>query len=140
MGKEFIFFVILFSFSCSGKKNLTTSILPVEQMMIRIAAIEIEPHHLQEYLNILQVEATASVKLESGVLAIYPMYEKENPTSIKIVEIYANELAYQAHLKTPHFLHYKTSTKKMVKSLELIDMVAIDHASMSQIFKKMASE
>ena len=132
-----IFFVILSGSACSNQGNPTKSTLPTEQMMIRIAALEIDANHIPEYLEILKEEAAESVKLESGVIAIYPMYEKETPTSITIIEIYANEAAYQSHLKTPHFLHYKTSTKNMVKSLKLIDMEAIDHESMFQIFKKL---
>jgi len=137
MVRWLIFFVILFGGSCSNQGNPTKSRLPIEQMMIRIAALEIDANHIPEYLEILKEEAAESIKLETGVIAIYPMYEKENPTSITIVEIYANEAAYQSHLKTPHFLHHKTSTKNMVKSLKLIDMEAIDHESMFQIFKKL---
>ncbi len=29
--------------------------------------------------------------------------------------------AYEAHIKSPHFLKYKTSTEKMVRSLRLVD-------------------
>ncbi|WP_371610989.1 putative quinol monooxygenase [Flavobacterium sp. ACN2] len=50
------------------------------------------------------------------------MFQKEHPNQIKILEIYANNEAYQSHLKTPHFLLYKTSTLKMVKSLKLNDL------------------
>jgi 4-carboxymuconolactone decarboxylase len=39
---------------------------------------------------------------------------------IFILEIYANQEAYKAHLETPHFKKYKATTKEMVKSLELI--------------------
>jgi quinol monooxygenase YgiN len=53
------------------------------------------------------------------------MAEKENPTHITLVEIYADEAAYQAHLQAPHFLKYKTATKEMVKSLELVPMVPL---------------
>jgi quinol monooxygenase YgiN len=49
------------------------------------------------------------------------MAEKANPTRITILEIYASQEAYQSHLKTPHFLAYKTGTLRMVKSLELVD-------------------
>ena len=59
-----------------------------------------------------------------------------NPTEIRLLEIYANEEAYQSHLKTPHFLHYKNMTLKMVKSSELIDMEAIDKEMMPNIFTK----
>ena len=64
------------------------------------------------------------------------MYQKENPTEIKILEIYADKEAYESHLETPHFKHYKTSTLKMVNSLKLIDMNAIDGDSMPMIFEK----
>ena len=105
-------------------------------MMIRIAEIGIKPEYLDEYLSILKEESKASVELESGVISIYPMYQKENPTEIKILEIYADKEAYESHLETPHFKHYKTTTLKMVNSLKLIDMNAIDGESMSIIFEK----
>lgn len=104
--------------------------------MIRISEIEIEPEYLNEYLEILKEEAKASVELEPGVISIYPMSQKENPTEIRILEIYADKKAYEAHLETPHFKHYKTTTLKMVKSLKLIDMNAIDGQTMPIIFKK----
>ena len=107
-----------------------------KDMMIRISEIEIDSSYLQEYNNILQEESRASVKLEPGVIAIYPMCQKENPTQIRILEIYANRKAYESHLKTTHFQKYKTSTLKMVKSLKLIDMNNIDSKTMVEIFRK----
>ena len=56
---------------------------------------------------------------------------------IRILEIYANREAYEAHLKTPHFQKYKTSTLKMVKSLKLVDMNTIDSETMVDIFRKL---
>lgn len=105
-------------------------------MMVRISEIEIIPEFLEEYNSILKEEASASAKFEKGVIAIFPMYQKENSTQIRIVEIYANKEAYQFHLQTPHFLKYKTSTLKMVKSLKLIDMESLDKEMMSEIFEK----
>ena len=66
-------------------------------MFIRIAEIEILPEYLKEYNAILKEEAAASVKAEPGVIAIFPMYLQENPNQIRILEIYANKAAYQAH-------------------------------------------
>ena len=108
-----------------------------KDMMIRISEIEIDSNYLKEYNAILQEESRASVQLEAGVIAIYPLYQKENPTQIRILEIYANREAYEAHLKTPHFQKYKTSTLKMVKSLKLVDMNNIDSPTMAEIFRKM---
>ncbi len=108
-----------------------------EEQMVRIAEIEIDSAYLKEYKAILEEEAAASVKLESGVIAIFPMYQKENPTRIRILEIYASKAAYEQHLKTPHFQKYKTTTLKMVKSLNLVGMEVIDVAIMPLMFRKL---
>jgi quinol monooxygenase YgiN len=108
-----------------------------KDMLIRISEIEIVPGRLDEYKAILKEESAASVKLEPGVIAIFPMFEKENPTHIRILEIYASREAYESHLKTPHFQKYKTTTLQMVKSLKLVDMEAIDAETMTEVFQKM---
>lgn len=107
--------------------------------MIRIAELKIIPQYLTEYKTILQEEAAAAIAKEPGVVAIFPMAEAEHPTKIRILEIYANKAAYEAHLKTPHFLHYKTTTTKMVASLKLVEMECLDAATMAELFKKMPS-
>ncbi len=71
------------------------------------------------YYNPEEIEA--SVRLEPGVLTLYAVAEKDNPTHITILEIYADTNAYKAHLQTPHFIKYKTGTQEMVKSLELVE-------------------
>ncbi|WP_237738972.1 putative quinol monooxygenase [Galbibacter marinus] len=131
------FFIMpLFLLINSGDNN-TDIITQEKDMMIRIAAIEVYPEYIESYKEILNEEATASVKIEPGVIAIFPMYEKQNPTQIRILEIYANKEAYEAHLQTPHFIKYKTSTQKMVKSLKLIDMDALDSTTMKAVFYKL---
>jgi len=104
--------------------------------MIRISEIQIHPEYLQQYKSILKEEAGDSVRLEPGVVAIFPMYQEANPNEVRILEIYASREGYEAHLKTPHFQKYKTTTLKMVKLLKLVDMEAIDAETMSSIFKK----
>jgi alkylhydroperoxidase/carboxymuconolactone decarboxylase family protein YurZ/quinol monooxygenase YgiN len=120
------------------RKLLAIKEIPVikQDMMVRISEIDIVQEFLDEYKEILRIEASASVKKEPGVIAIFPMYQKENPTQVRIVEIYADQQSYQHHLKTPHFQHYKSSTLKMVKSLKLIDMNGVDPETMPVIFDK----
>lgn len=126
---KYLFPFLIFAFNNVSAQTKDT--------MIRISEIEIDSNYLKEYNAILQEESRASVQLEAGVIAIYPLYQKENPTQIRILEIYANREAYEAHLKTPHFQKYKTSTLKMVKSLKLVDMNNIDSPTMAEIFRKM---
>ena len=51
--------------------------------------------------------------------------------------MYADRQAYEAHLKTPHFQKYKSTTLHMVKSLKLVDMQTLDAATMTRMFNKM---
>ena len=124
-----IVLVVLLSHSSASAQN--------NNMMIRLSEIEIDSNYLEAYTQILKEESRASVKLEPGVISIYPMYQKENPTQVRILEIYASREAYELHLKTSHFQQYKTTTLKMVKSLKLIDMEAIDAETMPKIFRKL---
>ena len=119
-----------------GMLLFSATVANAQTMMVRISEIEILPEYLTEYNAILKEEAAASVEKEKGVVAIFPMSIKKEPNQIRIVEIYADSAAYRAHLKTPHFQHYKTATLKMVKDLKLIDMDALDPKTMSAMFKK----
>src|SRR5689334_4328637 len=89
--------------------------------MVRLAKLVIDPSQLETYNQFLKEEIETSVRVEPGVLTLYAVAEKNNPTHITILEIYADSSAYQAHIKTPHFLKYKNGTTDMVKSLELVD-------------------
>lgn len=108
-----------------------------KEMIIRLSEIGGDSNYLNEYNELFRVEAEASVRLEPGVISIFPMYQKENPGQVRILEIYASKEAYESRLKTPHFLKYKTTTLKMVKSLKLIDMSVIDEETMRKIFSKL---
>jgi quinol monooxygenase YgiN len=72
-------------------------------LVIRIAKLKIDSTQLREYNAALTEEIEASVRVEPGVLSLYAVAEKDNPTSITIFEIYANADAFNLHLETPHF-------------------------------------
>ncbi len=119
--------------SCQTNNRVTVS----KEMIVRLSEIEIVPEYLNEYLAILKEESAASVKVEPGVISIFPMFQKNNSTEIRILEIYASKEAYEMHIKSPHFKHYKTATAKMVKELKLVDMGTLNVGDMPSIFKKM---
>ena len=130
---SFLFLMLLFV-------SYQTASAQQKEMMVRLSEIEIDPVYLDQYKAILAEESAASVKLEPGAVAIFPMYQKESPTSVRILEMYASRAAYEQHLKTPHFQKYKTTTLNMVKSLKLVDMEALDAAMMPAIFKKLTDD
>ncbi|GAB3942450.1 antibiotic biosynthesis monooxygenase [Spirosoma harenae] len=90
--------------------------------MVRIAKIVVDPAQLEAYKALAKEEIEASIRLEPGVLTLYAVAEKDNPTHFTILEIYTDANAYKAHIQTPHFLKYKNGTKDMVKSLELVSV------------------
>ena len=89
--------------------------------IVRIAEIEIDPDRLDDYKALLAEEIEASVRLEAGVLSLLAVSIRGMPAHIRILEIYADRQAYEAHLTTPHFLKYKTLTAGMVRSLRLVE-------------------
>jgi quinol monooxygenase YgiN len=95
------------------------------QRVVRMAKIQVDSAQLNDYKAMLTQEIETSVRVEPGVLTLYAVYEKDQPTHVTIFEIYADEPAYEAHLKTAHFKKYKSGTQGMVMGLELINVVPI---------------
>jgi quinol monooxygenase YgiN len=96
-----------------------------KKQMVRLAKLVIDSTQLDAYKALLKEEIEASVQREPGVLTLYAVEEKNNPTNITILEIYADSAAYKSHIQTPHFIKYKEGTKDMVKSLELVETVPL---------------
>ena len=94
----------------------------MDDKIVRIAELEIDPNQLDAYRRLLAEEIEASVEKEPGVLMLHAVAEKDGPERIRILEVYASRQDYEAHLQTPHFLKYKTGTSGMVRSLRLVDV------------------
>ena len=90
------------------------------QQHIQIAAIEVDPAQLERYKAAVQEQIEAAIRLEPGVLVLYSVSNKDNPARVTVLEIYRDRDAYLAHLQAPHFLKYKATVEKMVKSLKLV--------------------
>jgi len=116
----FFFIGIMVVSTLSFKEGLAQ-----ENQLVRLAKLVVDPVQLQNYRVQLKEEIEASVRIEPGVLTLYAVSDKENPTHFTILEIYADKEAYQSHVKTPHFLKYKNGTKNMVTSLELTETVPL---------------
>jgi quinol monooxygenase YgiN len=107
----------IFSFNRTAAQN--------NSLVVRIAKLRIDSTQLENYRAALKEHAETAVRAEPGVLTLYAVYEKDNPTHVTVFEIYASEEAYKSHLETAHFKKYKSTVKDMVKSLELIPCAPI---------------
>ena len=97
-------------------------LVPAENNLVRLSKIIVDPAQLDAYNVFLKEEIEASMRLEPGVLTLYATYEKDAPHHVTILEIYADSVAYESHLKTPHFQKYKQGTIEMVQELKLVDV------------------
>ena len=141
MTNKFLFFFLLaaVTFAACNKpegKMTNDQLQMTNDLITRIAEIEVNDGYLEEYLAAAHNVGTKSVESEEGVICIFPMQVKDSPNTIRILEIYRNEEAYQAHLQTPHFLEYKQGTLHMVKSLQLVATEPLAPEAMPLIFKK----
>ena len=93
----------------------------MEQPLVRIAELEIDPGQVPAYRDALKEEIATSIRVEPGVLSLYAVSVKDQPSQVRIFETYKDQAAYESHLQTPHFKKYKAETQNMVKSLRLIE-------------------
>ncbi|HSI64650.1 MAG TPA: putative quinol monooxygenase [Candidatus Saccharimonadia bacterium] len=97
----------------------------MDQRVIRVARLQIHAGQLEAYKAALKEEIETSVRVEPGVLSLYAVSHKDQPTHVTVFEIYASQAAYEAHLQAPHFKKYKTTTQSMIQSLELAETTPI---------------
>jgi quinol monooxygenase YgiN len=96
-----------------------------DERYVQMAEIEVDPVQLDAYRAAVQEQIDAAIRKEPGVLVLYAVSEKDNPTNVKVFEIYRNRAAYEAHLASDHFKKYKATVEKMVRSLKLIQTTPI---------------
>jgi quinol monooxygenase YgiN len=92
-----------------------------QQPLVRIAELDIDPSQVSAYRAALKEEIATSIRLEPGVLTLYAVSVKDQPSQVRIFETYKDQASYESHLQTPHFKKYKAETQGMVKSLKLIE-------------------
>lgn len=96
-----------------------------EDLYIRLIKIELDSNAVENFNELAKTVMSPGIKKEPGVLVMYAVAEKDNPTRVSILEVYKDLDAYNIHLETPHFLKYKEASAKLVKSLARIDVNAI---------------
>ena len=123
--KSLTVFVTLFMLTSSfGNKTMAQD----KNQIVRLAKIKVDPLQLEQYNAALKEQMTTAIRVEPGVLTYYAVADKSDPSSITILEIYADTAAYNSHIATLHFIKYKEAVKNMVKSLELVDVTLIGSA------------
>jgi quinol monooxygenase YgiN len=105
--------------ACFTSMHRSSSAAPPQRPVVRLAELQIEPARLEQYLAFLREEVETSIRVEPGVLTLYAVQSKRDPTQVRLFEMYADSSAYDSHIASAHFRKYKVGTQAMVKSLVL---------------------
>ncbi|MGO7969051.1 putative quinol monooxygenase, partial [Rhizobium ruizarguesonis] len=63
--------------------------------IVRMAELEIDPDTLETYRALLTEEIEASGALEDGVHSLSAVSIRDNPNRIRVIEVYADQEAYE---------------------------------------------
>ncbi len=99
-----------------GDKKVQQTPATINNLVI----VDVKPEHAQAFRAIVVPEMEQSLKVESGVWAMYAATGKTNPNRWYFYEIYADKTAYEQHRQTPHFQDYLKRTADMLQGKESI--------------------
>ena len=112
--------------STSKDSNMCEKLPMQTDGIVRLSKIQVNPDYLDEYIRYAVEVGTTSLETEPGVLTMYAVADKENPSNITILETYASQEAYKSHIASEHFQKYKQGTIHMVDSLLLDDVIPLN--------------
>jgi autoinducer 2-degrading protein len=81
-----------------------------------VVEFHIRPAHIQAFHQAIVANARLSVENEEGCHQFDVCRDQANPSLFYLYEIYDDEAAFHAHLKTAHFLSMNTLTNPWVDS------------------------
>lgn len=93
--------------------------------VVRLAELRIDPAQLDGFAAAARAHVDATLRLEPGVVAFHAAAEIDHKDRVRVIEIYSDEPAYQAHLQSPHFKQFRLATQGMTLARELHDTVPV---------------
>jgi quinol monooxygenase YgiN len=92
---------------------------------------ELEDGARERFLSLVRANAAASVRDEPGCVrfdVLTPRGQAEGPDRVFLYEIYADRAAFEAHLKTAHFLAFDAATQSLVRRKTVHDFEVTEAA------------
>ncbi|WP_298959034.1 antibiotic biosynthesis monooxygenase [uncultured Campylobacter sp.] len=101
---------------------LTALNLLAAEPKIGLFALETTPEHLNELTALGMDNLSNSQKLESGTLAMFFTSAEGEPEKIYVLEIYADEAAYERHASSEHFKRFLNGSANLLASKHKFDV------------------
>jgi autoinducer 2-degrading protein len=84
-------------------------------MLALVVEFRIEPAHSAAFETAITANARASRETEPGCRQLDVCRDPADPGLFFLYELYDDEAAIQAHLRTPHYLHMEATTAPWVQ-------------------------
>lgn len=76
--------------------------------------VKIKPESRDRFLEVIEHDATASVRDEPGCLRFEVLQDESDPDTYYFFEVYADEAAVAYHRETPHFAVWNEASKELL--------------------------
>jgi len=83
----------------------------------------VEPGKSEQYDEVARANISRSLAEQPGTLALYSLKHKENIHQAYMIELYANEVAYQQHLKTEQYALFIKRAPELIAHKNRIALV-----------------
>jgi quinol monooxygenase YgiN len=80
--------------------------------------LDVRPALRERLLAALTAQGAASLEREPGCLRFDVCVDGDDPNRVLLYEVYEDEAAFDAHLKTPHFAVWRAAADECVERLE----------------------
>lgn len=89
--------------------------------IVRIFEFVIAQGDVKQILDVGRINIETSVRDEPGVLSMYCVLDKEDPTKMIVVEVYRDPAAYQSHVDSAHFKAFIVAIQGKVISRQVTE-------------------
>ena len=79
-------------------------------MYVIVVPIQIKPEFKEQYISGLIENAQGAINNEPGCLRFDLIQDANDSNRVWLYEVYTDESAFQAHLKSPHFLKLQAAS------------------------------
>jgi autoinducer 2-degrading protein len=84
-------------------------------MQAIFVTVKIKPEQRQRFLEVIEDDATCSVRDEPGCLRFEVLQDASDPDTYYFFEVYRDEAAIQAHRDTPHFARWNQASQELLQ-------------------------
>jgi autoinducer 2-degrading protein len=89
---------------------------------------QLKPGSFDAFMDAMRVNAAASVRDEPGCLTFDVLRDRSDADLVWLYEVYVDEAAFEAHMRTPHFLASRPLVEPLIERQGAIeaDLLALN--------------